>query len=271
MIKFREIVPSVYTNASRDFQYISWLIDIVLNSVKHNVDDLYDLPNTRADAKLTELLAMTLGFKVKRNYDQKQLTALVAALPRILKYKGTKDAIEMAGRALIAATGSKGSITCTTEENELIVVIPKTLVDISLFTDLLPYILPAGMTCHIKRTDMGRYTVEDPIELGYDQIVIAKLIPALTVTNNKEITGLATMYNVQNTAAQFSDTTFANYTKNANDDYDVNFGLLNNTMIASLENLNLSEPFKDVQDTSSQTNTQTIDNEPNTTGIINED
>ena len=70
MIKFREQVPSVYTNASRDFQYLSWLIDVVLNSVKHNVDTIYDLPNVKHDAKLSELLAMTLGFKVKRNYDQ---------------------------------------------------------------------------------------------------------------------------------------------------------------------------------------------------------
>ena len=90
MIKFKNLVPSVYPNASRDFQYLCWLIDIVLNSVKHTVDDLYDLPNSKADPKLTELLAMTLGFKVKRNYDQDQLRALVAALPRILKYKGLR-------------------------------------------------------------------------------------------------------------------------------------------------------------------------------------
>ena len=79
MIKFANQVPSVYPSASRDFQYLGWLIDIVLNSVKHNVDDLYDLPNNQADIKLTELLALTLGFKVKRNYDQKQLSALTPA------------------------------------------------------------------------------------------------------------------------------------------------------------------------------------------------
>ena len=51
MIKFYEQVPAVYPSASRDFQYLCWLIDIVLNSVKHNVDDLYDLPNSKTSRR----------------------------------------------------------------------------------------------------------------------------------------------------------------------------------------------------------------------------
>ena len=229
MIKFYNQVPSVYPSASRDFQYICRLIDIVLNSVKHNVDGLYSLPNTSADARLTELLAMTLGFKVKRNYDHKQLVALVAALPRILRYKGTATAVEMAGRALIAASGSNGAILSEVEDSELLVTIPKTLVDISLFTDLLPYILPAGMTCHIRRTDTNYY--KDAVELGYRDKVIASIVPDFYWdSDSQSITGLAAMYSIPGAA---SDTTFANYKDG--DSTKLNVGLLSNSVIPAVD------------------------------------
>lgn len=193
MIKFQEHVPSVYPSASRDFQYLCWLMNIVLNSVKHNVNDIYDLPNSKADFRLTELLAMTLGFKVKRNYDQKQLNALVAALPRILKYKGTKTAIDMAGNALMAASGAVGSFISEADDGELTVTLPKNLIDISLFTDLLPYILPAGMTCHIVRKNQGQEYQKT--ELAYQDAILAEWVPDLAWDDNKQAAiGLADMF-----------------------------------------------------------------------------
>ena len=232
MIKFREQVPAVYTDASRDFQYLSWLIDIVLNSVKHNVDSLYDLPNATLNPKLAELLAITLGFKVKRNYDQTQLAALVAVLPRILKYKGTITAVNMAGEALIAASGASGTIVSSVNGGVLEVSLPKNLVDISLFTDLLTYILPAGMTCRIIRTDYRKsyYTTD----IGHNDIVVAKLVPDLAWDEtSSKVTGLATM---------FTDGTpiFTNF-----DGYDTNSlstGLLSNNVIPSLASHVVSEP-----------------------------
>ena len=178
MIKFHDLVPSVYSSASRDFQYLGWLINIVLNSVKHNVDDLYDLPNSKSNSRLTELLAMTLGFKIKRNYDQQQLQALVAILPRILKYKGTITAVKMAGNALIAASGAIGDFNCEVRDGELLVVLPVNLIDVSLFTDLLPYILPAGMTCHIVRKNQIQETYKT--KLAYDEILRAEWIPEIS-------------------------------------------------------------------------------------------
>ena len=227
MIKFQEQVPSIYPSASRDFQYLCWLFNIVLNSVKHNVDDLYDLPNSNSDPRLTELLAMTLGFKVKRNYDQNQLRALVASLPRILKHKGTKAAIEMAGNALIAASGATGSFSSEVHDGELIVVLPTTLVDVSLFTDLLPYILPAGMTCHIVRKNQVQSTYATRVD--YSECLLADWVPDLardSVMPNT-IVGLANMFDVNS-----HEPNFANYR-----DYDINtlnLGLLDNNVIPML-------------------------------------
>lgn len=154
MINFYNQVPTVYNNASRDFQYFSWLINIVFNYVKHNVDTIYSLPNTSNDTKMAELLAMTLGFKVKRSYDKKQLAALVAILPLVLKYKGTKKALEMAAEAIVMASGAIGDISVDVDEQSALVTLPKGLVDITLFIDLLDYILPAGMSCHIIRKNI---------------------------------------------------------------------------------------------------------------------
>ena len=223
MIKFYDQVPSVYPSASRDFQYLCWLIDIVLNSVKHNVDDLYDLPNSKADSRLTELLAMTLGFKVKRNYDQTQLRALVAVLPRLLKYKGTKAAVDMAGKALIAASGASGVIGgfySEVKNGELIITFPEDLVDVALFTDLLNYILPAGMTYHIRVENEIPETYKTQIDLN--EVLLASSIVDLDWdTNASTSVGLANMFETG-----VSEPAFGNYMNNSV--LTPNIGLLDN-------------------------------------------
>ena len=227
MIKLSNQVPSVYPSASRDFQYLGWLIDIVLNSVKHNVDDLYNLPENEADPKLTELLALTLGFKVKRNYDQAQLKALVAALPRILKYKGTTRALEMAGNALIAASGARGEFDVQeVATGEIRVTLPEKLVDMSLFTDLLAYILPAGMTCRIDRTNRREGNVQTI--LGYDMKLQAAWVPDFTWDGDRQATtGLAHMFEIPAEQPSFDNFTTAG---------SVNIGLLSNEVIPALDN-----------------------------------
>ena len=197
MINFYNQVPSIYTSASRDFQYLSWLINIVLNSVKHNVDDLYDLPYVGHDPKISELLALTLGFKIKRNYDKNQLTALVSILPSILKYKGTQKAVEMAAEALITASGALGDTTCRVENGELIIILPEGHVDTALFVDLLDYIVPAGMTCRIIRQDIVdselKTYVQQTDDLQYG------IINDLDWTNTGLSSGLSVMYDLVDT------------------------------------------------------------------------
>ena len=234
MIKFSNQVPSIYSSASRDFQYLGWLIDIVLNSVKHNVDDIYNLPNNKADPKLTELLALTLGFKVKRNYDQNQLYALVAALPRILKYKGTKMAIDMAGNALLAASGASGEFKSETNENvaeiakgEIHVTFPVGLIDISLFTDLLEYILPAGMVCRIIRKNEIHQA--PTTELIYEDETCANWIEDLDTERDKSVVpGLANMFDISKNVCDFS-----NFGDKSNINMP-NVGLLDNSIIPNI-------------------------------------
>jgi hypothetical protein len=225
MIKFANQVPSIYPAASRDFQYLCWLMDIVLNSVKHNVDDIYYLPYSGVDPKLTELLATTLGFKVKRNYDQTQLRALVVVLPRILKYKGTKIAVDIAGRALLAASGALGGYRSEVRNGcELYVIFPETLVDVTLFNDLLVYILPAGMTCHVARTNLLESAVETNFD--YDEKLIAEWLPDIAWDSKNQTTfGLTNMFDTPATKPVFT-----NYIDDLGG-ITPNIGLLDNNVI----------------------------------------
>ena len=237
MINLYDQVPSIYPNASRDFQYLSWLFNIVLNSVKHNIDDIYNLPNITGDHKLTELLAMTLGFKIKRNYDQKQLTALVAILHSALRYKGTEKAIRMAAEALVKAMGSLGEADVEVEGTEIRVTLPKDLVDITLFLDILDYILPAGMTCRVVRKSQNTKKIDD-IQVRYSDTVRLLVEDELRWEEREGINQSASLSSLY----PFSDTlTTANilFEKDAEgneipDSRRLNAGVLDNTIIPVL-------------------------------------
>lgn len=228
MIDVYNLVPSVYPTISRDFQYLSWLINIVLNSVKHNVDDLYDLPKSQNNPQLTELLALTLGFKVKRNYDQAQLAALVSVIPSLLRYKGTKKAIEMAGAALMNAAGSTEMFDCHLEDNCLKVLLPKDLIDTNLFMDLLPYILPAGVTCEVVRKSQAYKEVSTEIEY-FDKLQTEKVLDfdATKVTTFDK----AVPHGLYKEGVAATELT--NFHEDSQDSrgYSANFGLLSNTTI----------------------------------------
>lgn len=178
MIKIKNQIPSIYYDASRDFQVLGHLYEVVLNYIKTNADMLYLLPNgIDADTRSTELLATTLGFRLRRNYDKEQLAALVSIFPRLLKIKGTVKAIELAGNALVKASGVPGNFTCDTSEmknHELIIKIPIELSDITLFMDLLPYILPFGVRVSIERSTAITQKISLPISTS---MVVQKALP----------------------------------------------------------------------------------------------
>lgn len=164
MIKIKDQLPSVYYDASRDFQVLGHLYEVVLNYSKTNTDMLYLLPNNiESDTRATELLATTLGFKIRRNYDKAQLAALVSIFPRLLKVKGTKQAIDLAGKALVKASGVQGEFDSKIDADHVLTVkIPIELSDITLFMDLLPYILPFGLRVSIVRNTIISRTVTPP-------------------------------------------------------------------------------------------------------------
>ena len=186
MINIKNQMPSIYYDASRDFQVLGHLYEVVLNYTKTNADMLYLLPNgIEADTRTTELLATTLGFKLRRNYDKAQLAALVSIFPRLLKIKGTQSAVDLVGNALVKASGVPGQFKSDLENNVLTVKIPIELSDITLFIDLLPYILPFGIRVSVIRNTVRAQSVTGTvgantrmrIALPSDQPNISEYVP----------------------------------------------------------------------------------------------
>ena len=154
MIKLQNYTPEVYYQESRDFQFIGRLFDLVLNSLKTEADLIYQIPlSTNSDEKLLELLAMTLGFEPKHQYNAQQLKAVCSVFAEILKNKGSIKALKIACEALFNAADINQALdydfTDSVGKTELNLYVPSDFEDLAILNDLLTYVLPAGMSCNI--------------------------------------------------------------------------------------------------------------------------
>ena len=229
MIKLKDQIPGVYYDASRDFQILGHLYEVLLNYTKTNADMLYLLPNgVESDTRATELLATTLGFRLRRNYDKEQLAALVSIFPRLLKIKGTKGAVDLAGNALVKASGVPGTFDSKidNETHVLTVKIPIELSDITLFMDLLPYILPFGLRVSVVRSTTILREVTS--SLGTSSTVW-KAIPSMSIDEPHPL-GLARISDTSGPlSVEYSATGFIN------SDNTVAPGLFGNSPIITFE------------------------------------
>ena len=167
MIKLQDLTPEVYYKQSRDFQFIGRLYDIVLNYIKTNAANLYNLPiGPNMNEQLLTLLALTLGFKPKKNYNSKQLLAICSVLPEILKHKGSMQAIVIAVNALLAAEEITQPLDYSIQSKKSITLyVSQKLSDLTLLTDLLDYILPAGISYNLVKENQLVTALETKIVL----------------------------------------------------------------------------------------------------------
>ena len=201
MIRLQNLTPEVYYKQSRDFQFIGRLYDIVLNSVKTNTANLYNLPiGPNMNEQLLNLLALTLGFKPKKNYNSKQLLAICSVLPEILKHKGSMQAILIAVNALLAAEEITQPLDYLIQPKKSITLyVSQKLSDLTLLTDLFEYILPAGISYNLVKENQLVTALETNIVLTdhveveikpYNSTVVgivSNLVELDPVTNNRII------------------------------------------------------------------------------------
>lgn len=156
MIETKNLVPEVYYNRSRDFQLLGRTYDIIFNYLKTNIDTIYNNPySENLDNKLISLVAATLGFKEIHEYNTKQLKALCSAFSYFLLNKGTKKSIQDLLNLILNVENTQDQkqqeIVVEEEDHLVIVYIPTDIPDLSLFEDVLTYILPAGVSYRIIR------------------------------------------------------------------------------------------------------------------------
>jgi hypothetical protein len=167
MIQLQNYTPEVYYKHSRDFQFIGRLYDIVLNYIKTNADNLYNLPiGQNMNEQLLNLLALTLGFKPKNNYNSKQLLAICSVLPEIMRHKGSLQAMITAVNALLAAEEIEQALDYSIESKKNITLyISQQLSDLTLLIDLFDYILPAGMNYQLVKENQLITNIETNVYL----------------------------------------------------------------------------------------------------------
>lgn len=189
MIRTVNLVPSVYYNRSRDFQALGRVYDIVFNYLKTNIDIISNISaSDTVDEKLLDLVASTLGFKQMHNYNIKHLRGLCSIFMYIVRNKGTVKAIKTVADMLLHIEGISGEAYIEVERTKLIngdianispiicIYVPKQLTNTTLLTDVLDYVIPAGMKVEIRRkgitkvnTIKDNYTnVETTITKGLD-------------------------------------------------------------------------------------------------------
>lgn len=194
MIRLQNLTPEVYYKESRDFQFLGRLFDLVLNSVKTEADLLYNIPlSDNSDTKLLELLAMTLGFKPKHQYNARQLKAICSVFSEILKNKGSIKSLKIACEALFNAMDINQELdydfTEGTDKTELNLYISQEFEDLTILNDLLGYIIPAGMSYniirefHIKNTSNTNIGLSDTVNVKLMDNTNLSRIVKLTTAN----------------------------------------------------------------------------------------
>ena len=155
MIQLKNLTPHVYSDQSRDFQFIERLFDVVLNSVKTAGDNLYALPiSDDSDEQLLTLMSLTLGFKSRHHYNNAQLRVLCSCFSEIMRNKGSLYALDTIGKALLNAEGITDEMTIEKNDSDpfaLDIYVPQDLSDTNLLEDVFDYVLPAGMSYNIIR------------------------------------------------------------------------------------------------------------------------
>lgn len=147
MIEVRKQLPAVYYNESRDFQLLGRIFEMIFNYAKMHADNLENLYNTNTiDTRLVELLAKTIGFETRHEYNINNMKIICGCFSDIVKYKGTKTGINKAVSALLNAQGITDLFNTEFyfDTRHVDIYIPGNTQDIILLKDLFEYVLPIG-------------------------------------------------------------------------------------------------------------------------------
>ncbi len=152
MLKNQNMIPEVYYKKSRDFQLFGRIYDFIFNYLKNNTLTIDDLnTNTNPNQNVLELICQTLGFKVKHDYNNDELSALCSIFLTCMKNKGNQKSLYLLLRMICNIQGSETepSIEYDVDDGngnviDVVLSLPSNITDFSLIRDVLDYILPSG-------------------------------------------------------------------------------------------------------------------------------
>ena len=96
MFRVKHNVPDIYPQESRDFQLLSHLYDLVIQSSRFSIDSMQRISDTmRCNENFLPLIGSKVGFYTKLHLTDKVYRQIVAAYPYIIQYKGSKKAFDL--------------------------------------------------------------------------------------------------------------------------------------------------------------------------------
>lgn len=156
IFRTQENVPHIYPNKSRDFQLLCRVKDYSLGATRQLIDTIPAISTTsEISDRLLPLLANKLGLFNIKNIDNRTLRHLCLTFPFIIKWKGSKRAIEMAVNAwlqlYIGITEQLNPITIDTEKNLILIHMSNTSVSTAYLDVIFEYILPQSYSYAINQ------------------------------------------------------------------------------------------------------------------------
>ena len=164
MIQLENSVPEFYTEKSRDFQLLCKILNIFLNSSigsAHKIINNWSVESL--DEALLPLMTRRLGFTEGSYIPPSILRNICKSYPRIIRYKGTQQAVREAAYAVFSAHQEVTllGVSSTSGDDPSIHIECNVVAGDEAYLELMfPYILPAGVSYDITLGIVSKYQPE---------------------------------------------------------------------------------------------------------------
>ena len=173
MFRIENNVPEVYVAESRDFQLVSRLYDLAINTTKYSITTLEEITNTKyCNSSILPLLCTKLGIFDDLQMSDKEYRVLLSVFPYVIRKKGSKEALDIICNAFshIVNTHCECRIVdkTTTSDNDAIIYFEEYSPDVKLLLTLLDYVRPAGYKIGVQIStsiDLGNSSSAEKLQL----------------------------------------------------------------------------------------------------------
>lgn len=147
MFRLIDTSPEYYLQQSRDFQYLTRLMDIWFRGFKFDADMILKMadPLSCPDEYL-QALSEKIGFYPRKHIENEDLRIILKAFPWMYKYKGSRKAIDMAVRIGLMLNGidANASQLRITINNMEVEVSTRQKIDETAIREMFRHIAPVG-------------------------------------------------------------------------------------------------------------------------------
>ena len=193
VFRIQNQVPDAYNRNSRDFQLLCNTFDCMYGAVKYDIDSIRDVTDTTlCNDNLLSKLQTKLGFFTNITMNTETQRLILKAFPYLIKHKGSINGIKQAIHIYLKTQNIIGTVDVKVKNQKnkrfdgtnimdsIYVVnigLHVKLMDITILTELLKYILPAGYGVNyslIKESKVPFVKAYDKIKNSIDILFVTQ-------------------------------------------------------------------------------------------------